>query len=617
MELYDGRGSIVLCQFLLTDKATTAPAATRLLQNLLAYLAAPQPFRQPGATALLAGTNTALRQALDASRLVCEDLDGRLQDLRPDRFRAAIADSASALDAPTVEALRGFASAGGQVLLHGVGPGQAGILEPLLSLRLRFDPMAKEPGDVQNRVLRRGDAGLLAGISNHDLFWPSAEYLGLIRREGWWWYHCGPRPEPEWIADGFCLPVAADAAKAVALTRPCALLQVPVGQGSFILSRLRLDRTTPDTEVTVSRLRSLLLTNLGCTLRPAARGDQARSRRLARYQFVPIDLSPYANRGLRDDPAAGIVGWSNQGENDLRAMATGQQTLAGVPFLISAPKSVVALYSRSGSGNDSLPKEVCEVRIGGRADALFFLHASAFCMQPGTYFQYRVHYADGTALSLPITGGQQVFDWWDDPDRHADTLARCGAVVAWRGDNPMRKSVTLLCYEWVNPHPDREVRSIDMATAPESGYAPVPILVGLAAGTAQPADGLVEEVIGTAGIKLRLGTQLRDIYYIGVVGIEAEHPYHAAAVAAHRALAVGQRVTVVSDVVAQNGAGQTVAYVYLGTDTADSRNLLNAKVLGDGLGRLGNFEGNSRMRMYLENLAFITQQGRKGLWGAK
>jgi hypothetical protein len=29
---------------------------------------------------------------------------------------------------------------------------------------------------------------------------------------------------------------------------------------------------------------------------------------------------------------------------------------------------------------------------------------------------------------------------------------------------------------------------------------------------------------------------------------------------------------------------------------------------------MGNFEGNNRHRMYLENLQMITQAGKKGLW---
>jgi hypothetical protein len=63
--------------------------------------------------------------------------------------------------------------------------------------------------------------------------------------------------------------------------------------------------------------------------------------------------------------------------------------------------------------------------------------------------------------------------------------------------------------------------------------------------------------------------------------------------------------------------GRTLAYVCLGKDPGDVRNMLNTRVLGDGLGKVGNFEGNNRHRMFMENLSFITEQGKKGMFGEK
>lgn len=102
--------------------------------------------------------------------------------------------------------------------------------------------------------------------------------------------------------------------------------------------------------------------------------------------------------------------------------------------------------------------------------------------------------------------------------------------------------------------------------------------------------------------------------YIGVVGVAPDHPYYTRAVAAHRALVVGQKVTLTDDVVTRNGAGQRLAYVYLG-DVYNINNLVNAKLVGDGLGKPGNYEGNGRQRMYLDNLGFIASQRKAGVWG--
>jgi hypothetical protein len=616
LEEYDGRGAYVLCQMPVAEKARECPQAARLLQNLLDYLAAPAPFRVAGKTALLAGTNDALRKALDDSKLDYENLGGAdLGKLKPESFQVAIVDVASALDEPAAQALRAFSQAGGKVLLHRPTPAKGALLEPMLGVRLGFAAVEKEPGDVQNRVLRCSGEGLLAGVSNHEFFWATKRYLDLLHREGWWWADCGPAPPAEFIADYFLTPADADSAKVVALTRPGTLLQVPVGSGYFLVSELRLDEPAPDVAVTVGRLRGLLLCNLGCTLKAPGGTSLSRAARFRDYDFFTVDLSPYTNRGLRDDKPAGIVGWTNQGENDMRNLPTGRQVFGGVPFLIAAPKAAIALNSVQAN-NLSLPKEVKGIKVGRRADVLFFLHTIAFDAGTARPFQYRVNYADGSSVDVPIVNGQQVIDWWTDPNRFAEALARGNAFVAWQGDNPMRKGVCLFCHEWVNPHPDRDLRDVDFLKGPEAGAEVVPVLVGLSGATVQADEGVVVDVIGTAGVKVQLGSQVQDIYYIGVVGIPADHPFYARAVAAHKALAVGQKVLVREDVNARNAAGQRIAYVFLALEHYENvRNLLNARVIGDGLGSPGNFEGNNLHRMYLENLGFITKQGKKGMWG--
>jgi hypothetical protein len=355
----------------------------------------------------------------------------------------------------------------------------------------------------------------------------------------------------------------------------------------------------------------LLLTNLGCTLRDEGGAALARKRRLQQYAYTTIDLGPYANRGLTDDKASGLTGWTNQGENDVRALPTGRQSFGGVPFHISTPKAAAVLYSVSAD-NTALPKEITGIRVGARADALFFLHSMAWGAEKP--FRYRVNYEDGTSQEIEITNGRQVIDWWDDPVRFADAMSDAGAFVAWTGDNPMRKGIVLVGYEWANPEPAKLVRDVDFLTNPDAGYGVVPVLAGLTAATMQTNEGVVTDVIGTHGCKVKLGTEEQELYYIGLAGCPADHAFYDQAVAAHRALVVGQKVTIVGDVVAQDEAGHRLAYVYLGKDIHDVRSLVSAKIIGDGLGALGNFGGNNRERMYLENLGFIAKQRKAGMW---
>jgi len=76
-----------------------------------------------------------------------------------------------------------------------------------------------------------------------------------------------------------------------------------------------------------------------------------------------------------------------------------------------------------------------------------------------------------------------------------------------------------------------------------------------------------------------------------------------------------KKVLVRDDVVNKNTAGRRLSYVFLaGEQEWNLNNLVNARIIGNGLGKLGNFEGNNRHRMYLENLGLIARHSRKGLW---
>ena len=120
-------------------------------------------------------------------------------------------------------------------------------------------------------------------------------------------------------------------------------------------------------------------------------------------------------------------------------------------------------------------------------------------------------------------------------------------------------------------------------------------------------------MINTRGINVKMGDQVNEFYYIGLSGIEDKHSYSAKAVAAHRDMVVGKKVRIVYDALKQNNAGQTMAYVYLGDDVL-AGDVVNGKVLAAGLSRLGDFQGNDRMRMYLTNIGESTKWKKIGMW---
>jgi hypothetical protein len=607
MEMYDGKGSFIVCQMPLVEKLDTAPQAGVMFVNLLGYLQSGQCYRQLGATAMIAPPESGLKKMLDDSRIVYQDLGGALDKLDAGKFQNVVVD-ASLLTAPSASALRKFADEGGHVMIHRATPAQEKELAALTGIRLRLLPVDKEPRDIQNRVLHGPETGLVAGISNQELAWLSNAYLANLHCEGNWWSYFDKMTPADRIADFFCQPGDDVADKCTQLTHPGTLVQVPVGKGYVLVSQMRLDQAVLELDVQVARLRAMLLTNLGCQ----ARGDGAqtlgRSQRLARYEYTTIDLSSYANRGLRDDKNKGIVSFSNQGENDLRFVPTGRQVMGGVPFAIATtPKAILCLYSISGE-NKELPKAIKGIKVGQKTDVLFFLHAFAWGNEKP--FTYQVNYEDGTSTAIEIITGRQVVGHWDDPMRHQDLMAKYGAFVACRGDNPMHKGVVITGYEWVNPHPEKAIRDVDFLTTPT--FEAVPGLLGLTAARERPTEGVVTDIIGTRGLKVKLGTEVQEIYYIGSAGIDEKDAFYAKAIETHKAMMIGKKVLIQTDIVTQNSAGQKLAYVFM--DQVDVRNLVNGRIIGDGLGKLGSFEGNGRFRMYLENLGFIASQRKMGMW---
>ena len=597
LELYEGKGSFVLCQMPIVRKARTAPQALHLLGNLLRYLARPEPFRKAGKTFVVAEGEGGLQRML---------ADARLVTTRQREEASVVIVDAGLLTSDLAGDLRTFAQAGGTVFVNRPTPETTSLPE-LVGAPVRFRPVEKEPREVQFMCLRRIDSGLLAGISNHELYWSSGKHKQDLQHEGGWWSAYTVKPEEriaDWIAE-------TGAANAVRLTRPGGLLEIPVGKGRVILSTLRLDEPVPALAVTVTRLYSLLLTNLGCELRGDGGAARARKERLKRYEFFSVDLAPYANRGYRDAPDAGLIGWTNQGENDMRNLPTGNRTFADIPFQLAAPKGVITLYSRNASNTDC-PKKVTGIRIGRRADVLFFLHAMAWGAP--VPFLYRIHYTDGSHMLFEVKAGQHVIDWWAEPTRYAEAMQRHGLFVAWQGDNPMHKGVILPGCEWTNPHPDKEIATLDFETPEDSRYSAVPVLAAITGAVARPNRGTVVDIIGMRGVKVRLGTTVEEIYYIGSQGIPEDHPFREQAFAAHRELVAGKTVSLLDDAVTRDADGRRLAYVYLGPSTYNPRNLLNAKLIGDGLAKLGGFAGNNRQRMYLENLGFIASQKKTGLW---
>lgn len=171
-----------------------------------------------------------------------------------------------------------------------------------------------------------------------------------------------------------------------------------------------------------------------------------------------------------------------QRSNDLSELPRGEQKLAGVKFTIA--DRMVALRCPA---HPDLPTQVEGIAVGKPVARIYILQG----VQWGTgddgtsVAQYRIHYGDGSDVELPVVLGDDARDWWN-VDRHRPVTR---GVVAWAGQNAASRSqnraLRLYVAVWNNPHPEKEVRSIDFVRTATGSQMPLCIAISVE----EPAKG--------------------------------------------------------------------------------------------------------------------------------
>jgi hypothetical protein len=107
-----------------------------------------------------------------------------------------------------------------------------------------------------------------------------------------------------------------------------------------------------------------------------------------------------------------------------------------------------------------------------------FLHAACYADQvpDGTQIgSYVVHYLNGQQRLVPLVIGQDLADWWQQPNEQGKPF-----VVAWTGSNRLSASlhrrIRLFKTTWRNPRPDLTILSIDFEAKHNKGS---PFLVAI------------------------------------------------------------------------------------------------------------------------------------------
>jgi hypothetical protein len=171
-----------------------------------------------------------------------------------------------------------------------------------------------------------------------------------------------------------------------------------------------------------------------------------------------IDLQPKANQPLSEDMHGG------QG-NNLENVPRGEQKMADSRFKIGEK-----MIHLRGEHVPDAPVKVEGIAVNATFDQLHILHSTGYGegqeqQTDGSEIgAYVVHYADKTSERIPIVYGQDLRDWWDWPNREDQSVKR--AKVAWIGTNAAQEGsdrhIRLFAVVWTNPHPEKQVTTIDV-----------------------------------------------------------------------------------------------------------------------------------------------------------
>ncbi|MBE7015264.1 MAG: S-layer homology domain-containing protein [Ruminococcaceae bacterium] len=203
--------------------------------------------------------------------------------------------------------------------------------------------------------------------------------------------------------------------------------------------------------------------------------------------FTYVDMRGVVNRGFADDAASdGVGGWADQGPlNDMSCYKDrGVTEYLGVKFDIIEPnsnggKSAIVLR---GQNDQTVPLEV-EVPVNEKCAGVYFLHASPWLSAKEDVGSYTFVYEDGTEHEMPVSGGDEVFNWWG----HSESE---NAIIGWEDYNDS-SLVSLAIFPVQNPYPDKKITKIVAKTI---GVGPYLCIAGITLTDAGPYLPQIEKV---------------------------------------------------------------------------------------------------------------------------
>lgn len=172
-----------------------------------------------------------------------------------------------------------------------------------------------------------------------------------------------------------------------------------------------------------------------------------------------LDLSRLYNSSLADTPER--LGWMGLGpDHDLSAAPTGEARLRGDLFKLADANTKPSCI-RLASALDveaSCPSSVT-IAVKCKASALLFLHTCLWRDTPKrTIGSYRINYSDGTSETVDLAYGVNIVAFNDQR-----SLANADRV--WSGRTRDDERVSLVRMQWDNPHPNKQIESVEFTSA--------------------------------------------------------------------------------------------------------------------------------------------------------
>ena len=170
--------------------------------------------------------------------------------------------------------------------------------------------------------------------------------------------------------------------------------------------------------------------------------------------FLSTSLKEIANTDFSGETIEGVIGWTNEGENDLNAFPTGEQKFNNIPFNIINPadnnrRACLGLSNQEGYS------KTATLKVGQKAKSLYLLHTTNNASYCGNFV---IKYADGSTHVEYFTTGKVTHWWYPEAPTYRKQMPRL--QVAWVGKNKLSDKVGVGNYGLNNPHPEKIIDEI-------------------------------------------------------------------------------------------------------------------------------------------------------------